>query len=353
MIPKDDWLDPALREQLGSVRRSWLVTGGAGFIGSHLVSCLLRHGQTVRILDDFSTGHRANLHQVEAEVGADAWRSCEVRHADIRDRQAVEGAVGGVEVVLHQAALGSVPRSIADPLLVHDVNATGFLNVLDAARRAHVGSFVYAASSAAYGSAAELPKVEERTGAPLSPYALSKQQNEQHADLYARVFGYSSIGLRYFNVFGPRQDPQGSYAAVIPRWIAAMIHGDAVVINGDGETSRDFSYIANIVQANIRAALAPAESRDQIYNVAVQEQATLKTLFAMLQEGLARRGCVYAQDPVHQAERRGDVRHSLGSIEKARLMLGYGPSHTLRQGLEETLDWYLQSGSVRSAARSA
>ncbi|MFD2500673.1 NAD-dependent epimerase/dehydratase family protein [Rhizorhabdus histidinilytica] len=251
-------LDRTLRSR--QVR--WLVTGAAGFIGSHLVQTLLAAGQSVRGLDNFATGHRSNLDDVRDRVGEDAWARFDFIEGDIRDRADCAAAVAGIDHVLHQAALGSVPRSIADPLSSHDTNATGFANIIDAARLAGVGSFVYASSSSVYGDEPNLPKVEGRIGRVLSPYALTKLHNELVAEVYRRNYGFGSVGLRYFNVFGPRQDPNGAYAAVIPRWTAAMIAGDPVLINGDGETSRDFCYVANAVQANLRAALfAPAGRR--------------------------------------------------------------------------------------------
>lgn len=333
-----------LGRALGERQRLWLVTGAAGFIGSHLTEALLRHGQIVRGLDNFATGHRRNLEDVRSAVGEDRWARFEFLEGDIRDRDLCAKAVERTEIVLHQAALGSVPRSLADPLTTHDVNVTGFLNMLDATRRAAIGTFVYAASSSTYGDEPSLPKIEDRIGAPLSPYAVSKLANELYAAIYARAFNVRTVGLRYFNVFGSRQDPDGAYAAVIPKWIAAIVAGEPVIINGDGETSRDFCFIANVVQANLRAALLPEKlGGAEVFNVAVGERASLGQLFSLLREGLGRLGVEYQLEPVHGPFRAGDVRHSLASIDKARVLLGYAPTHTLEAGLTEALPWYLQS----------
>ena len=305
------------------------------------MEALLRNGQRVVVLDNFATGHRRNLDEVAHDLPdafADRFRLIE---GDIRDRDACAAAVAGADIVLHQAALGSVPRSIADPLTTHDVNITGFLNMLDAARRAGVKRFVYAASSSTYGDSTELPKREERIGNPLSPYAATKLANEIYAAVYARSYGFKATGLRYFNVFGPRQDPDGAYAAVIPKWTAAMIGGEPVQINGDGQTSRDFCYVANAVQANLRAALAPDEVQGEVFNVAVGERTSLLELFSMLGEALERHQMHYGLDPVMAEFRAGDVRHSLADIGKARTLLGYEPTHRIGQGIEEAMPWYL------------
>ena len=327
------------------------MTGAAGFIGSSLVETLLRAGQEVVGFDNFSTGHRRNLDELKRLL-PDAYSSnFRLIEGDIRDREACARAVEGVEYVLHQAALGSVPRSIDDPLTSHDVNITGFLNMLDAARRQEVRRFVYAASSSTYGDSAELPKREERIGSPLSPYAVTKLVNETYAAVYARTYGFKATGLRYFNVFGPRQDPNGAYAAVIPKWIASMVQDDPVVINGDGLTTRDFCYIANAVQANIRASLAGDEVQGEVFNVAVGDQTSLLDLFAMLREGLGRHQVHYRRDPEMAPFRRGDVRDSKASIDKARQLLDYQPTHRVADGIEEALPWYLQF--VRAARRNA
>ncbi len=269
-----------VQTNLQAAPRSWLVTGVAGFIGSHLLETLLGLGQQVVGLDNFATGYAHNLEQVRAAVGEAAWARFRFIEGDIRDFEACTAAVEGVDYVLHQAALGSVPRSIEHPRLYHDVNVTGFVNMLEAARSAGVARFVYASSSSVYGDDPHLPKVEAQIGKPLSPYALTKSMNEQYAHLYATVYGYPSIGFRYFNVFGPRQDPKGAYAAVIPRWIDALLHGEPCVIHGDGETSRDFCYVANVVQANLLAATTDnPDALDRVYNVAVGERTTLNELF--------------------------------------------------------------------------
>ncbi len=342
-------MDLNLEQALASRSAHWLVTGAAGFIGSHLVETLLAAGQRVRGLDNFATGHRANLDNVRERVGAEHWARFTFVEADIRDRDACAAAVVGVDHVLHQAALGSVPRSIADPLTSHDVNATGFANMIDAARRAGMGSFVYASSSSVYGDEPNLPKVENRIGRVLSPYALTKLHNELTAEVYQRSYGFGSVGLRYFNVFGPRQDPQGAYAAVIPRWTAAMIAGEAVVINGDGDTSRDFCYVANAVQANLRAALFAPAGEAVALNVAVGDRTTLDELFRLLRDGLAARGIAYGIAPSHADFRPGDVRHSLADIAAAGRMIGYQPTHRIVEGLSEALPWYI--GDAKVAAR--
>ncbi len=328
---------------LSKVSGRWLVTGAAGFIGSNLVEALLAAGQQVIGLDNFATGHRANLDEVRGAVGDERWSRFELIEADIRDRDACARAVHGVEIVLHQAALGSVPRSLADPLTSHDVNVTGFVNLLDAARLAGVRRFVYAASSSTYGDEPNLPKREERIGSPLSPYAATKLANEVYAAVYARSYDFPSIGLRYFNVFGPKQDPDGPYAAVIPKWIATMVAGGEVEIYGDGSTSRDFCYVDNAVQANLRAALAGDEAQNQVYNVAVGERTSLNQLFGLLRDGLARHQVHYGKEPVHGDFRRGDVLHSEADISKARERLGYAPTHRISDGIAEALPWYLRS----------
>jgi UDP-N-acetylglucosamine 4-epimerase len=330
-------------QQLGRVEGRWLVTGAAGFIGSNLIEALLNGGQEVVGLDNFATGHRHNLAEVQARVGEERWSRFRMIEGDIRDRSACQEAVSGVRFVLHQAALGSVPRSIADPLTTHDVNLTGFVNMLDAARTERVERFVYAASSSTYGDEPNLPKREERIGNPLSPYAATKLANEIYAAVYARSYGFKAIGLRYFNVFGPRQDPEGPYAAVIPKWIAAMIADAEVVINGDGSTSRDFCYVANAVQANIRAALAPDAAQNEVFNVAVGQRTTLVELFDFLRDGLQEHQVHYGRGPRFADFRPGDVRHSQADISKAASLLGYQPTHTVKAGLAEALPWYLES----------
>jgi UDP-N-acetylglucosamine/UDP-N-acetylgalactosamine 4-epimerase len=321
----------------------WLVTGAAGFIGSHLVETLLRHGQHVVGLDNFSTGFSHNLGDIRVRVGEEAWRRHRFVHGDITDLATCRDACNGVDVVLHQAALGSVPRSIADPLATHGANLTGFVNMLVAARDAGVRRFVYAASSSTYGDDAGLPKVEDRIGRPLSPYAVTKRANELYAEVFASCYHMQLVGLRYFNVFGSRQDPEGAYAAVIPRWIRALVRGEPVTIFGDGETSRDFCYVANAVQANVLAAVAVRQDpSSEVYNVAVGERTTLNALFLMLKALVApQRPAAATVAATHAEFRAGDVRHSQADIERARRHLGFAPTHSVLDGLRECLPWYL------------
>ncbi len=333
-----------LRAALAATRRRWLVTGSAGFIGSHLVENLLACGQEVVSLDNFSTGHRRNLEELEAAVGPEAASRHRFIEGDIRDADTCRAACEGVGFVLHQAALGSVPRSIADPLTTHASNATGFLNLLVAARDARVRRFVYAASSSTYGDHAALPICEDVIGRPLSPYAVTKYLDELYADVFARCYGTPTIGLRYFNVFGARQDPEGAYAAVIPKWTRALLTGETVFINGDGETSRDFCYIDNAVQANLLAALSEdPRAVGEVYNVAVGDRTSLNELFALIRGLLAQRfrelACATAQ---YRDFRAGDVRHSQADIGKAARLLGYRPTHRLAEGLSEAMPWYVR-----------
>ncbi len=343
-------LSTDFRELLGTRQATWLVTGAAGFIGSNLVEALLAAGQKVVGLDNFSTGHQRNLDEVE-RIAPDAYgEAFRMIDGDIRDRSACEAAVEGVDYVLHQAALGSVPRSILDPATTHDVNVTGFLNMLDAARRAGVKRFVYAASSSTYGDSPDLPKREDRIGAPLSPYAATKLMDEIYASVYRRSYGFKATGLRYFNVFGPRQDPDGAYAAVIPKWTAAMINQEELTINGDGQTSRDFCYVANAVQANLRAALAPDEVQGEVFNVAVGDRTTLLELFTLIRDGLGEHQIHYARDPLMADFRSGDVKHSQADIAKARSLIGYQPKHDVAAGMREALPWYIQLFRAERAA---
>jgi UDP-N-acetylglucosamine 4-epimerase len=330
-----------LSSRLNEAGGRWLVTGAAGFIGSNIVESLLESDQQVVGLDNFATGHRSNLEEVRAGVGDERWSRFQMIEADIRDREACARAVDGVDFVLHQAALGSVPRSMADPLNSHDSNVTGFINMLDAARLAGVKRFVYASSSSTYGDEPNLPKREERIGNPLSPYAATKLINEVYASVYAKAFDFPTIGLRYFNVFGARQDPNGPYAAVIPKWLAAMTDGRQIEIYGDGSTSRDFCYVANAVQANVRAALAGDEAQNQVYNVAVGGRTSLIELFNLLRDGLTRHQVHYDQEPAFTDFRPGDVLHTQADISKARSLLGFSPTHDISEGIEEALPWYL------------
>lgn len=334
-----------LQLSLRKERHSWLVTGVAGFIGSNLLEALLKLDQQVVGLDNFATGHQRNLDEVRSLVSAEQWARFRFVQGDIRVLDDCKAACKGVEYVLHEAALGSVPRSVADPLLTNSVNVTGFLNMLVAARDAGAARFVYAASSSTYGDHPAPSKVETAIGSPLSPYAVGKYVNELYAEVFARNYGFGSIGLRYFNVFGPRQDPDGAYAAVIPKWIASMLRNESVFINGDGETSRDFCFVDNVVQANLLAALASnADAVDQIYNVAVGDRTSLNELYELLRSRLARFFPHLSRaTPIHQGFREGDVRHSLADISKARQLLGYEPSHRVGDGLEIAMDWYIKS----------
>jgi UDP-N-acetylglucosamine 4-epimerase len=336
-------------EALTREPRVWLVTGAAGFIGSNLVEHLLALGQTVVGFDNFATGHRRNIDDVAAGAGDGArFRFVE---GDIRDPAACLAACAGVDVVLHQAALGSVPRSIENPAATHASNVDGFFNMLLAARDAGVRRFVYAASSSTYGDHPALPKVEDQIGRPLSPYAVTKLVNELYAGVFGRTYGLETVGLRYFNVFGRRQDPEGAYAAVIPKWVGSLLAGEPCRMNGDGETSRDFCYIDNVIQANVLAATAPSEAAaDQVFNVAVGERTTLNELFAMIRDGLAvHRPGVAAARAEHGEFRAGDVRHSLADVSKIRERLGYRPTHTVGEGLAEALGWYVEHASAATA----
>lgn len=332
-----------VQQQLLLHRHHWLVTGAAGFIGSNLVEALLGLGQQVTGLDNFATGHRHNLEMVREAVGEQAWERFSFIEGDIRSQDDCVRACTGVDFVLHQAALGSVSRSIDNPIGTNDTNVTGFLNMLVAARDAKVKRFVYAASSSTYGDHPDLPKIEERIGNPLSPYAVTKYVNELYANVFGRTYGMESIGLRYFNVFGPRQDPNGAYAAVIPQWVAALIRNDELRINGDGETSRDFCYIDNVVQANLLSALAPAEAVNQIYNIALNERTSLNQLYGMMRSLLRERfPHLDAHQPTYVDFRRGDVRHSQADIGKAANLLGYQPTHRIGDGLQQAMAWYVQ-----------
>lgn len=331
-----------IQQTLRAQPKTWLITGCAGFIGSNLLEALLKLDQTVVGLDNFATGHQRNLDEVRELVGSARWARFKLLTGDIRDIAACQTAVAGVDYVLHQAALGSVPRSVKDPATTNEVNISGFLNMLSAAKDAGVTSFVYAASSSTYGDHPGLPKVEDRIGKPLSPYAVTKYVNELYADVFSRCYGFKATGLRYFNVFGKRQDPHGAYAAVIPKWIDAMIKGEDIVINGDGETSRDFCFVDNVVQANLLAALASDAARGEVYNVAVGDITTLNELVGYLKELLAENGICYDKASVHRDFRAGDVRHSQADIRKATDQLGFCPTHRIREGLYTAMAWYIE-----------
>lgn len=334
-----------LLQTLPASPKTWLVTGVAGFIGSNLLEALLKLDQRVVGLDNFATGYQHNLDEVQSLVTPAQWANFQFRQGDIRHLEDCQRACAGVDYVLHQAALGSVPRSLGDPITTNSANITGFLNMLVAARDAQVKSFTYAASSSTYGDHPALPKVEDNIGKPLSPYAVTKYVNELYADVFSKCYGFHTIGLRYFNVFGPRQNPNGAYAAVIPKWTQSLLKSDPVSINGDGETSRDFCYIANIVQANLLAAtIANDEATNQVFNVAVGDRTTLNDLFEAIRCTLEQ-SIPHLKDykPQYSDFRAGDVRHSLADITKAKTLLGYEPSHRIREGLIEAMDWYVAS----------
>lgn len=337
-----------LQDALRAAPKRWLVTGVAGFIGSNLLETLLRLDQCVVGLDNFATGFQRNLDEVRGLVSPEQWARFDFIEDDICVLDACRRACAGADHVLHQAALGSVPRSLKDPIATNAANVAGFLNMLVAARDAGVTRFVYAASSSTYGDHPGLPKVEEVIGKPLSPYAVTKYVNELYADVFASAYDFRAIGLRYFNVFGARQDPDGAYAAVIPKWAAAMIAGETVFINGDGETSRDFCYVANAVQANLLAATTQdRDATNQVYNVAVGDRTTLNGLYAALRELLAPKfPHLQAAAPQYRDFRAGDVRHSQADIAKARRLLGYAPTHRFREGLGEAMAWYVGGARI-------
>lgn len=329
-----------VKQDLQASPKTWLITGVAGFIGSNLLETLLKLNQIVIGLDSFATGHQHNLDEVQSLVTSDQWQRFTFIEGDIRNLQDCHRACKGVDYVLHQAALGSVPRSINDPITSNETNITGFLNILVAARDAEVKSFTYAASSSTYGDHPALPKVEDNIGKPLSPYAVTKYVNELYAGVFAKTYGFKTIGLRYFNVFGERQDPDGAYAAVIPKWTASMVSGEEVFINGDGETSRDFCYIENVVQMNILSATSNDEAKVQVYNVAVGDRTTLNNLYSSIQESLARIGISYKSKPIYRDFRVGDVQHSQADISKGKSLLGYEPKFSIQQGLNKAMPWY-------------
>lgn len=342
-----DVYDNAL-QQLRDTPQTWLITGVAGFIGSNLLEALLTNDQRVVGLDNFATGFEHNLAEVQKNVSKEQWHRFHFIKGDIRSLDDCKAAMTWdektpVEHVLHQAALGSVPRSIADPISTNSTNITGFLNMLVAARDSNVQSFTYAASSSTYGDHPDLPKIESRIGRPLSPYAVTKYVNELYADVFAKTYNFLTVGLRYFNVFGPRQNPDGAYAAVIPKWTSSFIKNQPVHINGDGESSRDFCFVKNAIQANILAAFSKPDARNQVYNVAFGQRTTLKDLATMIHEELVRNNCDSISSIEYREFRMGDVRHSLADISKARSLLGYNPAFSIRDGLRSTMPWYLQN----------
>ncbi len=331
------------QENLKNNSKKWLVTGCAGFIGSNLLETLLLLNQDVVGLDNFATGHQKNLDEVKSQVTAEQWANFSFIEGDIRNLEDCQKATTGVNYILHQAALGSVPRSIVDPILTNSANVTGFLNMLVAAKEAEVETFVYAASSSTYGDHPALPKIEENIGNPLSPYAVTKYVNELYADVFFKTYGLNTVGLRYFNVFGKRQDPDGAYAAVIPKWTSAMFTDEDVFINGDGETSRDFCFIENAVQANILAATSDQEAKNNVYNVAVGDRTTLNILFDSLKTSLGKNEITYKKAPVYREFRAGDVRHSQADISKASKLLGYDPAFNIQSGIEKAMKWYVSN----------
>ena len=333
-----------VQQHIRTRRRTWLVTGAAGFIGSNLVQALLKLDQDVVGLDNFSTGKRENLE-----------RRMRFIEGDIRSLETCREACRGADVVLHQAALGSVPRSIDKPLATHDNNVNGFLNMLVAVRDAGIGRLVFASSSAVFGDDPLLPKVEERIGRAASPYGLSKHVNELYAGVFAACYGLQWVGLRYFNVFGPRQDPDGPYASVIPAWIGALLRGETAYINGDGSCARDFCHVDNVVQMNLRAALTEdAGAINQAYNVAHGEMTSLGELFEIIRALLGkRRPHLKTVRAVHREPRRGDIQLSRADIGKAQRLLGYQPTVRIMEGLERTMDWYVANLAPRAQRKVA
>jgi len=335
-----------IKKQLTTSPKTWLITGCAGFIGSNLLETLLLLNQKVVGLDNFATGHQHNLDEVQGQVSSEQWSNFSFIKGDIRNLEDCTKAVGSIEnsvdYILHQAALGSVPRSIADPILTNSANITGFVNMLVAAKEAEVTSFVYAASSSTYGDHPALPKVEDNIGKPLSPYAVTKYVNELYADVFNKTYGLNATGLRYFNVFGKRQDPDGAYAAVIPKWTAAMIDNQDVFVNGDGDTSRDFCFVENAVQANILAATAEDSGKNQVYNVALGDRTSLNTLFDSLKNALQTNGVNYQKSPAYRDFRAGDVRHSQADITKAKNKIGFEPEFKIQQGIDKAMPWYIE-----------
>ncbi len=331
-----------LKTKLTAAPEQWLVTGAAGFIGSHLMETLLRLGQRVRAMDNLQTGKRENIDAVLDALPAEVRARCEFIEGDIRDLDTCQRACTSVKYVLHQAGLGSVPRSLAHPADTHAANVTGTLNMLNAARDQGAARMTYASSSSVYGDDDHLPKIEARTGNPLSPYAVSKTMCESYSRIFARCYGFESVGLRYFNVFGPRQDPDGPYAAVMPKWIASMRKNEQVFINGDGSTSRDFCYVANVVQANLLAATSSTPGLGgRVFNIAYGGRTDLTELFFAIRDGLAKHQPeLAAMQPEYREFRAGDIRHSLADISAAQEALGYAPTHDIHQGLEEALEWY-------------
>lgn len=333
-----------IKSSLSQHQHTWCITGVAGFIGSNLLETLLKLNQKVTGLDNFATGYQKNLDEVASKVSNEQWNNFNFIEGDIRKIEDCNQAVQGADYVLHQAALGSVPRSLNDPITSNEVNIAGHLNMLTAARDAEVKGFVYAASSSTYGDHPTLPKVEDTIGSPLSPYAVTKYVNELYASVFDRAYGFKATGLRYFNVFGPRQDPNGAYAAVIPLWTASLIAGETLFINGDGETSRDFCFVDNAVQANILAALAEGEGKGQVYNVACNARTSLNELKDLIYQQIKQLDDSIPELNVEYREfRAGDVRHSQADIGKAASLIGYQPTHQIQDGIAQAMPWYLAS----------
>ena len=338
----------AFEKQLSQLQqnpKTWLVTGVAGFIGSNLAEFLLSHNQKVKGLDNFSTGYQHNLDDIKANVTDKQWGNFSFAEGDIKDYDTCEAITKDVDIILHQAALGSVPRSIDDPVTSNLSNVTGFLNMLTAAKNNKVNRMVYASSSSVYGDSKELPKVEERTGNLLSPYAVTKYTNELYAGVFYKVYGFESIGLRYFNVFGKRQDPNGAYAAVIPKWLSALIHKEDVYINGDGETSRDFTYIANVIQSNILAGTTTnKEAYGEVFNAGIGGRLTLNELYNSINRELEENMENFTKkEPIYRDFRAGDIRHSNANIDKLKNAVGYEPTHDIDKGLHESIKWYIEN----------
>jgi len=338
-----------LQERLKDNQSTWLVTGVAGFIGSNLLEKLLILNQIVVGLDNFDTGYQHNIDQAIEDAnnstGKDLSSNFKFINGDIRDINDCKLSCRGIDYVLHQAALGSVPRSIEDPLNTNRANIDGFLNMLVAAKDAKVKRFVYAASSSTYGDHPDLPKIEDKIGSPLSPYAVTKVVNELYASVFAKIYGFNTVGLRYFNIFGKRQDPNGAYAAVIPKWVAAILNKEDVYINGDGETSRDFCFIENTVQMNLLAATTEnEEATDQVYNVALNDRTNLNMLYQMIEERLIQRTQgLEKKEPIYRDFRVGDVRHSQANIDKAKALLNYQPKYMISDGMDKSIDWYIHN----------
>jgi UDP-N-acetylglucosamine/UDP-N-acetylgalactosamine 4-epimerase len=332
-------------KELLNQQHKWLITGVAGFIGSNLLEQLLLFNQVVVGLDNMSTGSKKNLNEVQENVTHDQWSNFNFIEGSIESIDICKKSIEGVDFVLHQAALGSVPRSIENPIATNSTNIVGFLNMLVAAKESEVRSFVYAASSSTYGDHPDLPKVEENIGNPLSPYAVTKLVNEIYGDVFKKIYNFNSIGLRYFNVFGPRQNPNGAYAAVIPKFISSMINNKNIVIFGDGSTSRDFCYVQNVVQANILAALSGDDAQNRVYNIALGDRTSLTDLYSLIVEGLSSESIIYSKEPIFENFRDGDVLHSLASIKKAISFLGYQPSHNIKSGMKDAIPWYIKNSS--------